>query len=113
MSDGVLLLLALAAATLGMAGLAFSIGAHWRQLFDRRRQSFGVRMALRTTGFVLIAGSFVICAVADPFMMAILVWPMLLLVGATLVAAGLTIHARAQTTKARAEAARRRLQVPH
>jgi len=97
MSDTALLLLALVAATLGMASLALTISAHWRQLFGQRQQSSALRLILRTLGAAFIATALIICTAADPFMMAILVWPMLLMVGAALVAGVLTVHARTRS----------------
>jgi hypothetical protein len=94
MSDTTLLFLALAAATLGMASLALGISAHWRQLFGDREQSAAMRLTLRVIGSVLLATALAVCIAADPFMMAILVWPMLLMVGAGLVAGSLTVLAR-------------------
>ena len=94
MSDTTLLFLALAAATLGMASLALGISAHWRQVFGDREQTPAIRLTLRIIGSVLVAAVLAVCIAADPFMMAILVWPMLLMVGAGLVAGALTFHAR-------------------
>jgi hypothetical protein len=94
MSDTALLFLALAAATLGMASLALGISAHWRQLFGDREQSTAMRLLLRILGAALVASALAVCIAADPFMMAILIWPMLLMVGAGLVAGFLTAHAR-------------------
>jgi hypothetical protein len=94
MSDGALHLLALVAATLGMAAFALANAVHWRQLLGVRTQTPGVRAACRLAGAVLLGLSFVLCAGADPVSMALLVWPMLLGLAAALVAAGLTIQAR-------------------
>jgi len=94
MSDTMLLFLALAASTLGMASLALGISAHWRQVLGDRKQSPAMRLTLRVIGSVLVAAALAVCIAADPFMMAILVWPMLLMVGAGLVAGALTVHAR-------------------
>lgn len=94
MSDEALLLLAFLIAIAGMGCFALSITAHWKQLLAARGQSALTRMFLRSIGASLLAASFVLCNVADPFMMAMLVWPMLLLVGAFVVAAGLTLHAQ-------------------
>lgn len=96
MSDTALLFIALAIATLGMASLALTIDAHWRQLFGQRAQSLSARILLRGVGAVLVVVSLGVCVAADPFMMAILVWPMLLMIGAGLVAGALTVHARAR-----------------
>lgn len=96
MSDTALLFIALAIATLGMASLALTIDAHWRQLFGQRAQARITRILLRAVGAALVAGALGVCTAADPFMMAILVWPMLLMVGAGLVAGMLTVCARAR-----------------
>lgn len=93
MSDTALLFIALALATLGMASLALSMDAHWRQVFGQRPQLGSARILLRALGAALVAGALGVCVAADPFMMAILVWPMLLMVGAGLVAVVLTVHA--------------------
>ncbi len=92
MSDAVLLILALLAAIIGMAGFAAANDLHWRQLFRERRQSAATRTLCRTSGVTLLGVSFVFCAMADPISMAFLVWPMLLGVAAAVVAAALTIR---------------------
>lgn len=103
MSDSTLLLLALLLAVFGMACFAATISAHWRQFAGTRDQSTHVRHGLRAGGAVLLALSFAVCAVADPFLMAILVWPMVLTVSAGLVAAGLTIHTRMKSRTSRGD----------
>ncbi|WP_347302716.1 DUF3325 family protein [Croceibacterium sp. TMG7-5b_MA50] len=97
MSDGLLLLLALLAATGGMAALALAMQAHWRQVMGARRLTGEVQVTLRVLGAALCALSLALCVAADPASMAALVWPMLLMVAALLVAAGLTLHARARS----------------
>jgi hypothetical protein len=94
MSDGALLFLALVVAIGGMACLALSLGAHWRQAFAERARTRGAVLGLRVTGAVLLAASFVLCATANPVSMAALVWPMMLTVAAASVAAGLTVQAQ-------------------
>lgn len=94
MSDESLLLLALIVVVFGMACLALSIVAHWRQVMPARPQSVRTRIALRVAGAGLLAVAFVLCTMADPVMMAVLVWPMLLLIGAGIVGGGLTLHAQ-------------------
>jgi hypothetical protein len=92
MSDGLLLLLALGAATGGMASLALAMPAHWRQVMGERPLAGEVRAILRVLGAALHALSLALCVAADPASMAALVWPMLLMVAAGLVAAGLTLR---------------------
>lgn len=95
MSDAALLALALVAATAGMACLALTIGAHWRQWFHEQPQPRALRFGLRLAGAALLGLSFAFCAAADPASMAVLVWTMLLTVGAALVVGALTLSARA------------------
>jgi hypothetical protein len=90
--------LALLVSVGGMMLFAFSIEAHWRQVFGERPRPFALRIGLRLAGAAMLAGSLMLCAAANPVTMAMLVWPMLLTVAAALVAAGLTLHAR--TTRA-------------
>ena len=94
MSDGTLHLLALAAAIVGMAAFALMIDAHWRQLLGSRKQAAPVRTVAKLCGAGFLSLSFVLCTVADPVTMAILVWPMLLGVAAAIVAAFFTVSAR-------------------
>ena len=94
MSDGALLLLALLAAMAGMASLALSIEAHWRQVMGPRTRAEGLRRKLRSAGAALLALSFLPCVRADPLSMAVLVWPMLLTIAAVAVAASLALHGR-------------------
>ena len=94
MSDGALLFLALVVAVGGMACLALSLGAHWRQVFAELAQTRGAIRALRLAGAGMLGASFFLCTLADPVSMAALVWPMLLTVAAAIVAAGLTVQAR-------------------
>lgn len=96
MSDEGLLLLALVVTIIGMVSFALSIAAHWKQIIGARQQSASTCIALRVAGAGLLAGSFSLCSVADPFIMAILVWPMLLLIGAGIVAGWLTLHVQAR-----------------
>ncbi|MGC4250214.1 MAG: DUF3325 family protein [Sphingobium sp.] len=94
MSDEVLLILALAAAVAGMAAFALANDGHWRQLLGSRPQTMAIRIACKSFGIALLAISFMLCAMADPVTMAILVWPMLLGLAAAMVAAFLTVKAR-------------------
>lgn len=103
MSDGTLLLLAQLVAVGGMGCLALSLGAHWRQVFSERAQTRGRALGLRLAGGLLLTGSFLLCATANPVSMAALVWPMMLTVAAAIVAAGLTVQAQ----RGRREPARR------
>lgn len=91
--------LALLVSVGGMMLFALSIEAHWRQLFGQRPRSLALRICLRVAGAAMLAGSFMLCAAANPVTMAMLVWPMLLAVAAALVAAGLTFHARGNRAK--------------
>jgi hypothetical protein len=103
MSDGTLLLLALAVAVGGMGCLALSLGTHWRHLFAQP-QTRGAALGLRLAGALLLGASFFLCTLADPVSMAALVWPMLLTVAAAIVAAGLTLQARAARASSSAQA---------
>jgi hypothetical protein len=94
MSDGAVTMLAFLAALAGMAVFALSNDAHWRQLLGARTQAASVRSGCKFGGAALLALSFLLCTLADPVSMAILVWPMLLGVAAACVAAFLTVHAR-------------------
>ncbi len=94
MSDGILLTLALAVAVVGMAAFALANETHWRQLRGTRQQTVATRTACKALGTALIGVSFMLCVLADPVTMAILVWPMLLGVAAAIVAAFVTARAR-------------------
>lgn len=107
MSDAALLLIALMTAIFGMASMALSISAHWRQLFPQRTQSAVMRIVLRLAGAGLIAAALLVCMAADPFTMAILVWPMLLMIGAGVVAAVLTLHGQMRGAASAADDRRR------
>lgn len=93
MSDGGLIFLALLTSIAGMAALAVSIESHWQQVMGKRAQTASLRRALRLAGAALLALAFLLCAAADPWSMAALVWPMLLTIAAAIVAALLTLHA--------------------
>ena len=103
MSDGALQLLALLAATAGMAAFALANGAHWRQLLGARTQTTAARVGCQTLGAALLGLSFALCALADPVSMAFLVWPMLLGAAAAAVATVLTAQARYAAAQARRE----------
>ena len=94
MSDAVLVVLALLAAVAGMAAFALANETHWRQMLRERTQTGAARTACKLLGAALLALSFLLCALADPVSMAMLVWPMLLGVAAATVAACLTLKAR-------------------
>lgn len=94
MSDEMLTILAFLVTLAGMAAFALSNDAHWRQLLGPRPQASSVRSGCKIGGAALLAVSFLLCTLADPISMAILVWPMLLGVAAACVAAFLTVHAR-------------------
>jgi len=94
MSDGVLTSFAFLAALAGMAAFALANPDHWRQLFGAKPQGQSVRAACRLGGAALLGISFLFCALADPVLMAILVWPMLIGLAGAGVAAFLTLHAR-------------------
>lgn len=98
MPDGLLLILAMIATLGGMAGFALSNEDHWRQLFGARKTAAS-RDGCRAIGVAGVMGSLLLCALADPFSMAILVWPMLLGIGAAIVAAFLTIDARSKADR--------------
>jgi hypothetical protein len=93
MSDAILAVLAFAAALAGMAAFALANDAHWRQLFGARPQTRTLRTACKLFGSALLGVSFLLCALADPVSMAMLVWPMLLGVAGAIVATFLTVHA--------------------
>lgn len=97
MSDGALLVMALATATFGMAAFALVNEVHWRQLFGPRSQTASMRMACKGAGTGFLGVSFLLCLLADPVTMAILVWPMLLGIAAAIVAAVITATARHRT----------------
>lgn len=93
MSDGALLLLALVASTAGMAAFALANDGHWRQLLGTRPHSGTARRTCQLAGTALLGVAFLLCALADPLSMAILLWPMLLGIGAGLVATFFTLNA--------------------
>lgn len=93
MGDGILLVLALAAAIVGMTAFALANDVHWRQLLGARRQTPRMRVACKALGTVFLGLSLLLCAMADPLTMAILVWPMLLGIAAAIVAAIVTAKA--------------------
>lgn len=93
MSDGTLLILALAVAIAGMAAFALANDMHWRQILGARQQTVAIRTACKSLGTMLIGASFALCVLADPVTMALLVWPMLLGVAAAIVATFLTLQA--------------------
>ncbi len=101
MSDGVLHLLSLTAAVGGMFALALVNDGHWRQLFGVRPQTAAVRRGGKAAAAGMLCLSFGLCVAADPFSMALLVWPMLLAVAAASVATGLTLQARGSTRSTR------------
>jgi len=107
MSDGALHLLSLVAAAAGMAACALSMDVHWRQVLGARPQTRAARVASRTAGAALLGLSFGLCAMADPFSMALLVWPMLLGVAAAAVAASLTVQAQSTAGRTRRPQPRR------
>ena len=94
MPDAALHLLAFVAATAGMAGFALAKDIHWRQLFATTLQTGAVRTTCNALGMVLLATSFLLCALADPVSMAVLVWPMLIGLAAATIATLLTVQAR-------------------
>lgn len=94
MSDGFLHLLALMVSCVGMAALALSIEAHWRQVISNRASTLAINRALRAGSTALLLTSFYLCTVADRLAMAAIVWPMMLTVAAAIVAAGLSMHAQ-------------------
>lgn len=94
MSDGILLILALAIAVAGMVAFALANDAHWRQLLGARQQTIAMRIACKSVGATFLGFSLVLCAMADPITMALLVWPMLLGVAAAVVAAFVTVKSR-------------------
>lgn len=93
MSDAVLVLLALLAAVAGMAAFALANEVHWRQLLRERPRTATAHTICKMSGATLLGLSFLLCALADPVSMAMLVWPMLLGVAAAIVAAFLTMKA--------------------
>lgn len=91
MSDGALHLLALISAIAGMGTFACANEVHWKQLFGARPQSSALRLRLKRGGSGFLVLSLLLCVLADPLSMALLVWPMLLGVAAALVATFLTV----------------------
>lgn len=94
MSDETIILLALAAAIVGMFAFASVNELHWRQLFGTRKPTPATGRLGRIFGTVFLGFSLALCAVADPFSMALLVWPMLLGVAAAVVAIFVTLKSR-------------------
>jgi hypothetical protein len=94
MSDAILAVLAFAATLAGMAAFALANEVHWRQLFGAKPQVKTLRILCKLAGSALLGVSFLLCALADPVSMAILVWPMMLGVAGATVAAFLTVRSR-------------------
>ncbi len=94
MSDAGFLLAALLTAIIGMACFALSIDTHWAQLLGKRERAIAHPLTLRVGGAALLAIAFFICTMADPVLMAVLVWTMLLTMAAFVVALAITVHAR-------------------
>lgn len=94
MPDALLLALALAASTLGLAWLALSMEVHWEQVrgaaeaLPRR-----TAVVLRWMGAVALLASLALCVAVDHPSMAILVWFMSLAGGALATAFTLTWRA--------------------
>jgi hypothetical protein len=78
--------LAYAACTGGLAWLALSMEAHWRQLGDRAPLPARRVRLLRGQGAAALAASLAACLQADRASMAALVWIMLLAAAALTVA---------------------------
>lgn len=96
MSDAGLLLAALLTSIMGMACFALSIDTHWAQLLGKRERATVNPLTLRVAGAALLAIAFLLCTMADPILMAILVWTMLLTMAAFVVAFAITVHARVE-----------------
>lgn len=97
MTDPALHALALLSATAGMAALALTVPAHWRQVAGPRLLPAPGRLGLRIAGTTLLAGAFAACLSADPPTMAALVWTTLLTIAAGLVTLALAAQARLKT----------------
>lgn len=94
MSDAGLLLAALMTSIMGMTCFAVSIDTHWTQLLGKRERATVIPLTLRVAGAALLAIAFLVCTMADPVLMAVLVWTMLLTMAAFVVAFAITVHAR-------------------
>ncbi|MCR6651372.1 MAG: DUF3325 domain-containing protein [Cellvibrionaceae bacterium] len=78
MSDQAYLFLAVLFALMGMALLALSLEAHWRQVFTTSPPKETGKKLLRTLGYVSQGLSLTFCLGADHPSMAALVWVMFL-----------------------------------
>lgn len=101
MSDGVLTSLAFLAALAGMAAFALANPDHWRQLLGAKPQGQNARAACKLGGAALLGLAFLFCALADPVLMAVLVWPMLIGLAGAGVAAFFTLHSRSRARSGR------------
>jgi hypothetical protein len=93
MVKALLLIVAFLICTSGMAWLALSLEAHWRQLRNGPPSLASVRQ-LRLMGWTAIIGSLPLCLAADHASMAALVWIMTLAASALSVAFSLTWRPR-------------------
>jgi hypothetical protein len=81
-----MLFLALAATTLGLAWLSLAMDVHWQQVRGAQRATPGAVTTLRVAGSLALLASLILCFTADHASMAPLVWVMALAGGALLVA---------------------------
>lgn len=81
-----LLPLSLVAVLLALACFAVSMRPHWRQLRCPEPQPPRLVFALRVTGSLALAASFLLCLATAHASMAVLLWVMLLAFGAVTVA---------------------------
>lgn len=92
MSDALLLALALASNTTGLAWLALSLDTHWEQVRGADPQPRRTVVRLRWLGAAGLAAGLALCLAADHASMAALVWCMLLAAGALAVAFTLSLR---------------------
>jgi len=95
MGESWLLIAAFACTLTGMACCALAMQVHWKQVAGKAPLSAAGVRQLRVRGAVALAGSFVICLVADHVSMAVLVWVMMLSVSAVSLALTLAYRPRA------------------
>jgi hypothetical protein len=84
--DALLLATALVCCTCGMAWLALSMKAHWRQVRGTPAPPRGTSRQLRWMGFAAVLASLLLCLRADHLSMAALVWVMSLIPAILIVA---------------------------
>lgn len=94
MPDALVLLLALAASTVGMGWFALSLEAHWEQVRGTAPRSTALAAGLRWLGAAALAAALALCLAVDSASIAVLVWLMSLAAAALAIAFTLTWRAR-------------------